>query len=203
MKRIFCVALIVCLMLTMTACSSGNSEGASDEQASAESTEPDGGAIEVDENLLTVDVTLPASYFEDTTEEDVRAGAEENGFKNVVFNADGSVTYTMTKAQHREVLESYKATVDTSLDDMLNGEEAIESFQKISYNEDMSEFTVQVDPTKYSEWDTLSVIVFYFSGMYYQAFNGVSPEDNHVVVNFVDMNTGEVLDTADSANLGE
>lgn len=203
MKRIFCVALIVCLMLTMMACSSGNSEGATDEQTSTEATETDGGAIEVDENLLTVDVTLPASYFEDTTEEDVQAGAEEKGFKNVVFNEDGSVTYTMTKAQHREVLESYKAEVDASLDDMLNGEEAVESFQEISYNDNMSEFTVKVDPAIYSEWDALSVIVFYFSGMYYQAFDGVAPEDNHVVVNFVDMNTGEVLDTADSANLGE
>lgn len=203
MKRVSCAALILCLTLTMTACTGGNGEDSSDEQPSTESSETADGAIEVDENLLTVDVTLPASYFEDTTEEDVRAGAEEKGFNNVVFNEDGSVTYTMTKAQHRQVMESYKATVDANLDDILNGEGAVESFQEISYNDDMSEFTVKVDPGLYSEWDAMYGLVFYMSGMYYQAFEGVAPEDNHVVVNFVDMNTGEVLNTGDSADLGE
>ncbi|MDO9556175.1 MAG: hypothetical protein Q7J82_01125 [Coriobacteriia bacterium] len=203
MKKILCVALILCLMLAVTACSAGDQPETDTSVAQTTDETGDEGTIEVDENLLTVDITLPASYFQDTTEEDTIAGAKEKGFKNVTVHEDGSVTYTVTKAQRQDILDGFKADVDAGLDDMLNGEDAVVSFQEISYNENMTEFTVKVDPGSYSEWDAMYGLVFYVYGMYYQAFDGVAPADNHVVVNFVDMNTGEVLNTGDSADMGE
>lgn len=212
MKRIITVLLAICLVLALSACNArsksnneptepGTTAGASStpvEPASTSTQEPnseDSQGISVDENLLTVEVTIPASFFEEETPEEIKAGAADSGMISCDINDDGSVTYKMTKAKHRELMASMKEQIDSSINDMLQGEEAVASFKSVKYNDDMSSFKIYVDPTLYSDWDSMYVLAFYMLGGYYQAFDGVPSEDIDVIVEFIDQTTDEVLDT--------
>lgn len=157
--------------------------------------EKSGESINVDEGLLFVDVTIPAAFFEDTTEAEIKEEAKEEGYKSCVVNEDGSVTYTMTKLQHREALREYKEEIDENIDDMLNGDDQASSFVSIDYNDKMTKFDVYVDSSLYSDWDALYALTFYFSGMLYQTLDGVAEEDVDVEVNFIDNETKEVLNS--------
>lgn len=136
MKRIITVLLAICLVLALSACNArsksnneptepGTTAGASStpvEPASTSTQEPnseDSQGISVDENLLTVEVTIPASFFEEETPEEIKAGAADSGMISCDINDDGSVTYKMTKAKHRELMASIR---DGSYNDMVERE---------------------------------------------------------------------------------
>ena len=212
MKRILAILMVLAMTLSLCACGGGEKSPAQEStsstnqetmEASDESTESvegaeevDDGGIEVDEGLLSVEVTLPASFFEEETPEEIKAAAEENGFKECIVNEDGSVTYKMSKAKHKEMLEEMKASMDESIDEMINGEDAVESFVKIEYKDEFSSFDVYVNPELYTEWDGLYVLAFYLSGAYYQAFDGKDVEKIDIVVNFINNDTNEIISTS-------
>jgi len=183
MKKILIVMLSLILAVVLIACTD------------KKGNEKSGESINVDEGLLLVDVTIPAAFFEDTTEAEIKEEAKEEGYKSCVVNEDGSVTYTMTKLQHREALREYKEEIDENIDDMLNGDDQESSFVSIDYNDKMTKFDVYVDSSLYSDWDALYALTFYFSGMLYQTLDGVAEEDVDVEVNFIDNETKEVLNS--------
>ena len=114
MKRFFSILMIFIMSLSM--CSCGNEEKEpvqetvsntwieTEEVVEKKSNE----GIEVDENLLSVEITLPATYFEDMTPEEIKVSAEENGISECIVNEDGSVIYKMSKKKHKEMLEKFE-----------------------------------------------------------------------------------------------
>ena len=58
-------------------------------------------------------------------EEDIKAAAAENGFKDCTINEDGSVTYKMSKSKHKEMLNDLKSSFDESIASLLEGESAV------------------------------------------------------------------------------
>lgn len=153
--------------------------------------------IEVDENLLTVDITLPASMFEGKTESEIQQEAKDNGYLSCVVSDDGSVTYKMTKKQRDDRLQELGDTYSESLQELVSGgENGVDSFSRIEHNDDFSEINVYVDPEKYSFWDNFYSVAFYLYGQTYQSFAGVDADKIDVVVNYIDNQSDEVLDTA-------
>lgn len=212
MKRVLALLLALVMTVSLCACGGGNevpkqdagttnsqmeSTGQTDKEASADK---DGGGIEVDEGLLSVEITMPATFFEEETEESIKASAEENGFDSCTVNEDGSVTYKMSKAKHKEMLAEMKISIDESIAEMINGEEAVESFMKIEYADDLSKFDVYVDPAVYTEWDGFYVLAFYIYGAYYQAFEGKDMDSIDVVVNFINNETNETISSSSYAD---
>ena len=203
MRKFFAAFLAIAMMLSLCACGGQKDETTStpaEENVATDTEEKENdntsGAIEVDEGLLNVEITLPATFFEESTEEEIIAAAEEKGFSKCTINEDGSVTYKMTKAQHKEVLAELKADLDESIASMINGEDAVESFQKIEYSEDFSKFDVYVNRETYTAFDSLYVLAFYISGAYYQAFDGKDINTIDVVVNFIDNATNETFESS-------
>ena len=90
----------------------GGSETQSGGNATSEKETENSAGVQVDEGLLNVDVTLAASFFEDQTEEEIKAEAKENGYSDCKINDDGSVTYTMSKKKHAEMLDEMKTSFD-------------------------------------------------------------------------------------------
>ena len=74
-----------------------NNAGDSNSAVAADATTKNADSISVDENLITVEVTMPAAFFEDETPEEIQANAKEQGVISCTINDDGSVTYKMTK----------------------------------------------------------------------------------------------------------
>jgi len=213
MKKLLAILLALIMVLTMAACSSETDDKKDNDDVKITTTakekddkkDPDKTeapttttteSVKVDEGLLTVDITLAASFFEGDSEEDIKAAAEDSGFTACRINDDGSVTYTMTKAKHKEMLEELRESFDEAIESLLEGEDAVESFEAINCSEDYSTVDIIVDKEKFTSWDKLYAMTFYITGAYYQAFAGVADEDIDVIVNFVDSKTEEVLETA-------
>ena len=128
MKKKIITLLFVC-MLTLSAC--GNTDSPADTSNEADksvieedTSEPDViGEVDVDKNLLTVELTIPADYLGEPTQEDLNAIAKEKGYKSITLNDDGSATYVMSKMQHQEMMEDLANNINSSLSDMVGSED--------------------------------------------------------------------------------
>lgn len=158
--------------------------------------------LKVEENLLSVELTIPASLVGDdaaTLDEEAKAA----GVSEITQNEDGSVTMKMSKIAHQKMLDEFKGSIDESLTEILNDKETYPSLTEITYNEDLTEFTVKVDPATYGEFEALSAIGLHIAGNVYQALNAVPENQIKTIVNFVNKDTGEIIETGDSSKMNE
>ena len=194
MKKIL-FAILISVLTVLTACSASNDSN-KEEQQDGKKTEETGGALAVDKGLLAVEVTIPSTFIEGEDIDNVVAKAKEDGIKDVTKNADGSVTYKMSKAQHKEMMKEMKTNVTTYVDELIN-DENFASIQDIKYNASLSEFTVVVDKAAYeNSFDGFAALGLAMSGMYYQVFDGTSGDKLSVTMHTKDINTGEIFGTA-------
>lgn len=197
MKKILMSFMILFLFSVMAAC--GNEDAAEDqnkdkseENATEEKSDEN---IEIDKGLLNVEVTLPASMFEGQDIDQVIAEAEAEGVKDVTQNDDGSLTYKMSKAKHKEMLQELKTSIEESTNEMKNGED-YPSIKDVTYNKSFTEFTLVVNRGDFeNSMDGFATFGLGISGMYYQMFEGVDQEDYKVTIAIKDEETNEVFDT--------
>lgn len=200
-KKLVALMLTVAMVLSFTAC--GNStQGKAKDDTKTEQSSDDGGSLKAEKNLLSVEITLPASLVgDDSTELDEEAKAA--GVKEITKNEDGSITMKMTKEAHKNLLASIKESVDQSNNDILADKENYPSFDSITYNDDLTEFTVNVDASVYGGFESFAAIAFYMEGNIYQALNAVPEDQIKTVVNFVNKDTGEVVESGDSSSMSD
>lgn len=152
-------------------------------------------AVEVEKNILSVEVTLPASMVDSDNIDQVIADAKADGVGEVTKNSDGSLTYKMSKPKHKEMMKELEAELESSIDDMKNSED-FSSIKDITFNKSFSEFTMIVDQGAYeNSFDSFATFGVGVSGMMYQLFDGVKSEDNKVTIHVKDETTGEEFAT--------
>ncbi|WP_313891682.1 hypothetical protein [Psychrobacillus sp.] len=200
MKKVLLVVFIMLLGIVTVACGKEEAESNQEtnkpqENVEKEESETKEEKIEVDKGLLNVELTLPASMFEGQDVDATISEAKKDGVDEVIKNADGSLTYKMSKAKHKEMMEEMKASVLESIDEAkTSGDFA--SIKDVSYNKDFSEFTMVVEKAKFeNSMDGFAALGFGLQGMYYQLFNGSNPDTYKVTVTIKDEVSGEVLDT--------
>ncbi|WP_313798585.1 hypothetical protein [Cytobacillus sp.] len=198
MKKLFCLLMISILITMTSACGqgeTGNNKSSDDisEKTGKENSEEQ--SIEVDKGLLNVEITLPASLFEDQDIHGVIADAKNEGIDDIKQNADGSLTFTMSKSKHKEMMKELESELLESIEDAKNNEDYV-SIKDVTHNKSFSEFTLIVDQEKYeNSFDGFVAFGFGLSGMYYQLFNGVSADDYKVTIIIKSEATGEVINT--------
>ena len=173
--------------------SSAVSEGSSDVLSELDAL----GKVEVEKNLFDVTVTLPAEYVGEQTQEDLDSAAAEIGYK-VTLNEDGSATYTMTKAQHKELLASLATSMQNALSEMA-GSEDYPNITDVSANNDFTSFTITTQNEEIDMAESFAVLAMYMYGGMYGCFNGKSPDNIHV--DYVNADSGKVISSADSKDL--
>ena len=152
--------------------------------------------LNVNKGIVNVDVTLPLSFFIDSTEEEIIAEAKENGIIETVVNKDDSVTYTMSKSKYNEMMKEIGDSIASTIDEIVNSGDYT-SIKEISYNKDYTKFDVKVNRQQYEEgFDGFAVIGLVMVSTYYNAFEGNSREELKTIFNMVDETTGEIYDTA-------
>lgn len=194
MKKGFKAFLSVLMILSLGACSQ------KEDNAKPEETKE---TVEVDEGLLNVTVTLPAGFFEmmGTTSEDYVAQMKEDQgdkLKDVKINDDKSVEITMSKKDYNEMMDSLAASIDDSIQKLVDDQETFPNITGVTVNDGYTEFTVTLESGKMSFNDSFSVLNFYIWGGLYQAFAGNN--DTPILVNFVDKD-GNLIETADSSQM--
>lgn len=195
-KKILTILLIGTMALNITACQSNDSNLEKKE----EKTE-DTDTLKAEKNLLSVEVTLPASLIGDSAAE-LDQEVKDAGVKEVIQNEDGSITMKMTKDAHKNLLSSLKDGIDQGIDELLADKENFPSFESITYTDDVTEFNINVDPNTYGGLQSMAVMGLYIQGNLYQAFNAVPADQIKTVVNFVNKDTGEIIESGDSSQMG-
>lgn len=217
MKKLIALCLAGILTLSLAACgNTGSGENTStavssseasssappmDEAASSSESVEDLdtlGNIDVEENLFDVVITIPADMVESSSPEEVTQAAEEAGVHSATLNEDGSVTYTMSKAQHQKLLEEIRASIQQSLNEMV-GSEDYPNITAIEANDNFTEFTVTTSSSELSLSESFSVMAYYMYGGIYGIFSGETPDNIHV--DFVNAETGEIMNSADSSDM--
>lgn len=158
------------------------------------STSSDEG-ISVDKNLFSVDVTIPASFYEDQkiTQAELDTDAAKKGYGKAKLNSDGSVSFRMSKAQHKAALAEMKKSLDNYIQESVN--ESPKIFKKISYNSNMTEFNITVDKANFED-DLAAGFIglgIALQASFYQMFNGT--QNPKTELKMIDATTGKVFDT--------
>ena len=160
-----------------------------------EKKETSSDTIAVDEGLLNVEITLPAEMFEGQDMTQVMEDAKADGMDDVILNEDGSLTYKMSKATHKELLKEMEVSMDEMMEEMITSEE-FSSIKDVTANKDYDEFTLVVAKEQYeSSFDAFSVFSIGLSSMYYQLFTGVDAADYKVTLHLIDEATNEEFST--------
>ena len=188
--------LIVGLILALVLAACGDDEKNETSDKSTNNEEQSSG-IDVDKGLLNVEVTIPPDFLGESTEEEIRADAEEQGIKQVTFNDDGSVTYKMSKSEHKKVLKEMAAELDKSLEEMSSSGD-FPSIKKVTTNKDYTQFDLTVNREEFENgMDSFAVLGLMLGSAYYQMFSGKTEDDTAFVVNYIDADTGEAFKTED------
>lgn len=176
---------------------SGSAEDAMTDTPESEDTESgeDSQGVSVDEGLFDVEVTIPAGFFEGEDPEQLAAEAEEEGIEEATVNDDGSVTYKMSKAQHKEMMAELATSVEEAKTDILESGD-FPSIQSIETSDNYDRFTVNVDRQAYEDsFDGFATITLGLVGSFYQLYDGADPDNYEVTLEMTDAETGEVFDT--------
>ena len=158
------------------------------------------GDIEVDENLFDVEITVPADFVGETTQEELDAKAKESDIHSITLNEDGSATYVMSKSQHKKLLQDMATSINQSLSEMV-GSEDFPTITDIQANDNFTEFKVTVSAEELGLSESMSVLGFYMYGGLYGIFSGETPDNIHV--DFVNADTGEIVFSANSSEAGQ
>ncbi|SFF31812.1 hypothetical protein SAMN04487969_12552 [Paenibacillus algorifonticola] len=186
-------ALIVCLSLA--GCSQASTTNQQAEAAEVADTNQQTKSIEVDKGLLQTEITLPASMFKDQDMDSITADAKKSGIDEITKNADGSVTYKMSKAAHKELMKKAEEGMLQTVEDLKSGND-FASIKDVEHNKAFSEFTFIVDQKAYeSSFDAMANLGIGAAAMSYQALAGVSTEELKVTINIQDESTGTIFDT--------
>lgn len=209
-NRIIAFTLALLLVLSLAGCGSSEPQTSVTTQAATNSTTSTEtttgfedleaiGELEVDQNLFTVEITVPADFLgEGITQESLDADAAASNYISAKLNDDGSVTYVMTKAVHDEMMVGVRDNIQQALDEMVGSEE-FPSFTKVEANDDFTQFTVETTSTELGLVESFSVLGFYMFGGMYHAFNGTQVDD--IAVTFINADTGDTVGEAHSSDM--
>ena len=214
MKKLFVYTALIAVLLT--GCSNSGSKGPAAGETSNDRTntaqensvnssegngekqgeEPkDAQSIKVDKGNSNVEITLPASFFEEGDSEQQIADAKAKGISEAVKNADGSYTYKMPKSVYDKLLKETEQGVVSTIEELKNSKD-FASIKGVQHNESYTEYTLVVDKAAYEKsFDGFAILGIVMVSMYYQSLHGVAPDANKVKVDLQDVNTKEIFNT--------
>ncbi|MFP7471171.1 hypothetical protein SFC55_09170 [Niallia taxi] len=136
MKKFGFLLFLAITVLALAACGADKeaSKTSSDKKESEETED-----FAVDKGLLNVEITMPASFVEGEDIDNTIKEAEAEGIE-VTKNEDGSLTYKMSKSEHKKMMKDIKTNAEKSLDE-IKTDGTFPSVKDITYNNSFSKFT--------------------------------------------------------------
>lgn len=155
--------------------------------------------VDVDSGLFNVTLTIPSDYVEEgMTQDRLDEIVGEEGYKSATLNADGSVTYVITKTQHKEMMDGISQSINESLSEMAGSEE-YPTISRVEANKDYTQYKVYLSTEEIGISESMASFGFYiFSGMYH-VFNGTEP--GNVNIQFLSEATGEIIQETNSNDM--
>lgn len=183
--------IVVAVSLSGCAAGATANQSAGGSGAAGTTTPP---AVQVDQDLQTVSVTIKRSLLDaegKKTDAELVQGAREKGITATV-NGD-TLVYTMTIQQQEEMLKQMRISLRDSNAQLVAEKKS--SITAVETNDALTEYTVKVDGDRYTVVDAFYALAFYVQGGLYQQFAGIAADQIDVRVQFVDKESGKVLNT--------
>ncbi len=226
MKRFVCLLLVVLMVLSLCACGKANTNEPVDPTAtpaveatpaaeapaapseapvSEESLVDDPawdqlealGKVTTENGVFYVTMTVPADMVgTETTQASLDAEAGEN-YTSAKLNDDGSVTYKMTKKQHKAMMDEFTKAIEEGLQEMVDSPDY--AFTKITHNADYTSFDAYLSTNEVGMTEGFMTLAFYMYGGFYSLFSGKATDN--VAVNFYAPD-GNLISTANSSEMG-
>ncbi|MEG2483758.1 MAG: hypothetical protein RSA80_09980, partial [Lachnospiraceae bacterium] len=149
MKKMIVFLMAVIMSVSLVACGGKESDGSADSTVKKEEA-----TLKAEKKILNVEVTIPGGFFDDT-DTTLDDEAKQAGVKEIIKNDDGSITMKMSKSAHKKLLGEFKNSVDESIKETLGDKENYPSINTITYNDDLTEFNVNVDANSYGGFESL------------------------------------------------
>ncbi len=177
----------------LAACGDGTTDNKGNDVENQEKGETSEEGVSVDKGLLDVEINLPATFFEGQTEEEIIADATEDGAKDVKINADGSITYKLSKKEHKKLLSEMETSLIESIQEIVDSSD-FPSIKEISFNKDFTEFDMKVDQATFeNSFDSLAPFTLLLGSAYYHALSGKDDSEYKMEINYIDEVTGETF----------
>lgn len=150
-------------------------------------------AVGVKEQDDVVTVTYPKDFFDPSTNVDITEEMSAQGYKTVSKNADGSITYTITKDGYAKLKDKTKNSVIDYFNSVKSGEE-FKSIKNIEYTDDFSTITMTVDREAFEKsLDVTASRAIYMLVSGYKIFCGEETNNAKVTIVYVDQKTKEEI----------
>ena len=137
-----------------------------------------------------IKLTVPGDYAANATQDSLNETAKELGYESITLNESGSVTYIMTKAQHKEMLDNLRTGINQTLNAMIGSKD----YNKLAFIEPNDDFTyikVTLTSKDINYKNSMSMIQFKTYHLLYNAFNGTP--DNKLTVEYYNADGNLVL----------
>ncbi len=156
------------------------------------------GKIETENGLFFVTITMPAELIgDDVTQETLDQNVGDT-YTSAKLNEDGSVTYKMTKKQHRNMLDSFDEAADAAMQELIDSPDY--AFTEITHNANYTSFDVHLSTEEIGMAEGIMALGFYMYGGIYACYSG--KEVDNVAVNYYSAN-GELLETGNSSDMAQ
>lgn len=210
--KLFTIAILISTTILLNGCSkktdnasAGSETSISESSINETEVETKGdleamGNVGVEKGLFNVELTIPAEFVGEQTQEELNELCKEMGYKSITLNDDGSAKYILTKQQHKEMMAELNNNINTSISEMI-GSEDYPNYTNITANENFTEFVVTTKSNDLAMTETFSALGFYMYGGMYNIFNG-TPVDN-ISVKFINSDTGAEISTMNSKDMGK
>lgn len=148
-------------------------------------------SINVDKNLLSVEVTLPAEIAGDLTGFDREVYLKENPeISDVKVLEDGALWMKMSRAKHQELITEMKESIILTFNDLIEGEDT-PYIKDIRTDDAYKEVEVLVDRAGYENAMDFSSLTILFSVGYLHTLQG---NDFDLNLKYIDAETDVVIE---------
>lgn len=145
----------------------------------------------VEKNLMSVELTLPAEFAGDLGDFNREAYLGENpGISDAKVLDDGSLWLKMSRTKHKELMEEMEEHMIASFNELIEGEET-PYILDIRSSKDYRNVEVLVDRSGYENSFDFSGLTIFFSVGFYHAMQG---EDFQLNLQYIDAETDEIIE---------
>lgn len=132
-----------------------------------------------------ITVTIPDYGFGEEDDSEMPESKEKT------VNDDGSTTYTLTAEQQKEWKKILKSNFDDYIKDILDNDTDYPNVENITYNDDMTEFEIDLTSTDLASSELFIGFIPLFTAPAYQQVNGVAEKDVDYKLTVKDSVSGE------------
>ena len=134
-------------------------------------------------------------------EADIKNEVKSWGAKNVIIDPETrAVIVDMTEENYDKYLDGLRLKLEKCMENIITDNEKYPSISDIKANEELNKFDVYCKKDIKTE-KTISAIEIYMDSAAYQVFDGISQKDATVDINYIDEETGDIIEALSTAQL--